>query len=159
METCFRSGGKARIPTTGGGAKTKDLDWHTTVATAVQPFIFEHAEKFAEELGSFLLSGLDIVAYDQQNQVRASVAGQLSLIKDADLRGSSKESSAKNIFDLYDEDVDVDGVEVMVGRRIEAESRPSLLSDQVEEATDGLVNVGRTRESEYTFRAGEWMLC
>ncbi|CAM6100118.1 unnamed protein product [Calypogeia fissa] len=144
-----RFGGKSRISTK-GGAVSKDLDWHTTVSTAVQPFIFEHAQKFAEELGSFLLSELEIEAYDRQNQLRASVAGHLSRINDSNLQDSS--NARKNMFDLYDEDVDADGdVEVMVGRGIEADSL-SFLSEQIDPTRSSPVIKDRSSSAEYPLR-------
>ncbi|CAM6096164.1 unnamed protein product [Calypogeia fissa] len=142
-------GGKSRISTK-GGAVSKDLDWHTTVSTAVQPFIFEHAQKFAEELGSFLLSELEIEAYDRQNQLRASVAGHLSRINDSNLQHSS--NARKNMFDLYDEDVDADGdVEVMVGRGIEASSL-SFLIEQIDPTRSSPINNDRSSNAEYPLR-------
>jgi hypothetical protein len=125
------------------------MDWHTTIAAAVQPFIFEHAEKFAEELRSFLLSGLEIVAYDQQNNLRASVAERLTL-KDDDTR----ELLRNNTFDFYDDDVDDGGVDATVARSFEANNRQSSCSD---EPADSPFLGRRTTEDETFYRGGESM--
>lgn len=41
-----------------------EKDWRIALATAVQPFLFENAAKFVEELERFIVSGLDITAFD-----------------------------------------------------------------------------------------------
>jgi hypothetical protein len=46
-------------------SQTAYADWHKAVSVAVQPFVFENARKFAEELWRFLASGIDIAFYDQ----------------------------------------------------------------------------------------------
>jgi hypothetical protein len=141
------------VVSTKGGTVTKDLDWHTTIATAVQPFIFEHAEKFAEELRSFLLSGLEIVAYDQQNKLRASVAERLTL-EDEDTR----ELPRNNTFDFYDEDVDDGGVDAMVARSFEANSRQTSSGEEPakEPADSTFLGRRRTEDGSYS-RGGESM--
>lgn len=39
--------------------------YKSSVLDALKPFIFENSGKFADELEAFLISGLDIAAYDE----------------------------------------------------------------------------------------------
>ncbi|KAG6551220.1 hypothetical protein Mapa_007146 [Marchantia paleacea] len=105
---------KGKLSSSGrGGTKDEELTWHATISAAVRPFIFESAERFAVELESFLVSGLDIAAFDQRSKLAACVRDHVTL-SDEEFTLPSLKKDGQNAYDLYDEDVDEEFGHVMV---------------------------------------------
>ncbi|KAH9316700.1 hypothetical protein KI387_025327, partial [Taxus chinensis] len=52
-------------------------EWKSLISTALSPFIFEHSVRFADELETFLVSGLDIATYDEKT-LRKAATGYIS---------------------------------------------------------------------------------
>jgi len=48
-----------------GESELRRAQYKSSVSDAVRPFIFENSGRFADELEAFLISGLDIAAYDE----------------------------------------------------------------------------------------------
>lgn len=48
-----------------GELESRHAQYRSSVSDAVRPFIFENSGRFADELEAFLISGLDIAAYDE----------------------------------------------------------------------------------------------
>ncbi|BBN06880.1 hypothetical protein MPTK1_3g24630 [Marchantia polymorpha subsp. ruderalis] len=113
----FSSRPKGKLSSSGrggrGGTEGKDFTWHATISAAVRPFIFESAERFAVELESFLVSGLDIAAFDQRSKLAACVRDRVTL-SDEEFTLPSLKKDGQNAYDLYDEDVDEEFGHLMV---------------------------------------------
>lgn len=78
-------------------SQTAYADWHKAVSVAVQPFVFENARKFAEELWRFLASGIDIAFYDQLALDGSEPTGSK--------RSDSMTSDVPEL-DIYDDDLE-----------------------------------------------------
>ncbi|KAL2634237.1 hypothetical protein R1flu_005716 [Riccia fluitans] len=122
--------------------KIDDSCWHETIAAAVRPFIFEYAERFATELESFLLSGLDITAYDKKCELAAS-----AWEPDGEIAPPPVKEAFRS-YDLYDEDLDDDFGHVYVRR--ESTQTESLLSEE----SSGTMKQ-RTRHEDADLREGK----
>lgn len=105
--------------------ESRHAQYRSSVSDAVRPFIFENSSRFADELEAFLISGLDIAAYDEftfQRGTSGFISGSSSSRKlfngDATVPYASSEA-AQNVntdrcqrnaqtqcLDLLDEDVE-----------------------------------------------------
>jgi len=108
-----------------GESELRRAQYKSSVSDAVRPFIFENSGRFADELEAFLISGLDIAAYDEftfQGSKTGYISGGSSSRelsnRDASVLYASSEvaldvntdgcqkSTQTQCLDLLDEDVD-----------------------------------------------------
>ncbi|OAE18398.1 hypothetical protein AXG93_592s1050 [Marchantia polymorpha subsp. ruderalis] len=143
----FSSRPKGKLSSSGrggrGGTEGKDFTWHATISAAVRPFIFESAERFAVELESFLVSGLDIAAFDQRSKLAACVRDRVTL-SDEEFTLPSLKKDGQNAYDLYDEDVDEEFGHLMVGIVFQSNIssvNATLLVNRITERSDTMKKV------------------
>lgn len=108
-----------------GELELRHAQYKSSVSDALRPFIFENSGRFADELEAFLISGLDIAAYDEfifQGGTTKNISGSSSSRelsnRDASVLHATSEAALNGntdkcqklpqiqCFDLLDEDVE-----------------------------------------------------